>query len=330
LKITRELKIGITFIVALALFIWGFNFLKGKDVFKNENHYFVVYKSITGLAKSSPVFLHGLRVGTVKNVSFLETADYPILVDFAISATIKIPKNSVVWIVSSDLLGSKSLDIRLGNSGASAASNDTLSGFIQTSLQEEISNRIGPIKDKAELLLQSMDSALLVIRLVFNESTRRNLESSFVSIKNTLQHLDNISVNVDELMASQKNRLAGIMANVESISANLKNNNQKISNVINNFSNLSDTIAKANIARTFENLNATLSSTSDVMTRINKGEGTVGKLLNNDSLYNALNHSTLQLDRLLEDMRIHPKRYVHFSVFGKKDAKVEPKAPVSK
>jgi phospholipid/cholesterol/gamma-HCH transport system substrate-binding protein len=319
LKISREYKIGFTFIVAMGLFIWGFNYLKGKDVFNRETHYYVVYETVTGLAKSSPVFINGLRVGTVNGVTILPQKGYPILVDFAVSSKIRIPENSAVWIYSADLLGSKALDIRLGNSTKDAAPEDTLKGLIQTSLQEELGARIEPIKDKAEALMGSIDSAMMVIRLIFNERTRQNLESSFASVKNTLQNLERITLNADVLLGTQKDRLATILGNVESISSNIRNNNQNLSNIITNFSNLSDTIAAANVAKTIYDLNSSLRETSVLLTKMNKGEGTAGKLLTDDSLYNALTSSSAQLDLLLEDMRLHPKRYVHFSVFGKKD-----------
>jgi len=328
LKIAREYKIGLSFIVALVLFIWGFNYLKGKDVFNRESRYHVVYESVTGLAKSSPVFINGLRVGTVTDVAILSQKGYPILVDFTISSKIRIPDNSAVWIYSSDLLGSKALDIRLGSSDVFADAEDTLKGLIQTSLQEELGQRIEPIKDKAEALMGSIDSAMMVIRLIFNEKTRQNLETSFTSIKNTLQHLESITLNSDDLLASQKNRLVAILGNVESISANFKNNNQKLNNIITNFSNLSDTIAAANVAKTIFDLNSSLRETSQLLNKMNSGEGTAGKLLSDDSLYNALTNSSVQLDLLLEDMRLHPKRYVHFSMFGKKEKPVS--EPVEK
>lgn len=326
MQITREFKIGITFIIALALLIWGFNFLKGRDVFNKENRYFVVYKSVNGLAKSSPVFLHGVRIGSVKKVAFMpNSATYPILVEFVVSSKLAIPANSIVNIYSADLMGSKAVDIRVGNSTVMAADGDTLKGFIQTTLQEEITQQIEPLKSKATSLMESIDSAMMVIRYVFNDKTRQNLETSFASIKNTLLNLEHISLSTDELLSSQKNRLSNILGNVESISLNLKNNNKKITNIVENFSNLSDTIAKANVMQTFQNLNSSLNKTSEILTKVSNGQGSLGKLLTNDSLYNALNQSSAQLDLLLEDVRLNPKRYVHFSVFGKKNA-----APVEK
>lgn len=295
-------------------------------MFNSEKHYFVVYKAVSGLGKSSPVFLHGVKIGTVKTVSFIpDKPSYPIVVDLAISSKVIIPKNSVVWISSSDLLGSKALEIHLGNSSVMASEYDTLSGFIQTTLQEEITQQMGPIKNKAESLMESIDSAMMIIRLVFNEKTRYNLETSFVSIKNTTKNLENLTYDADQLVGDQKTRLANILGNVESISQNIKNNNTKITNILANFSDLSDTLAKINIVHTFHELNTSLDNTSEMFARVNKGEGSLGKLLTNDSLYNALNHSSEQLDLLLEDVRLNPTRYVHFSVFGKNNSKTEAK-----
>jgi phospholipid/cholesterol/gamma-HCH transport system substrate-binding protein len=222
-------------------------------------------------------------------------------------------------------MGSKAIDIRIGNSTAMASGGDTLQGFIQTTIQEEITQQIEPLKNKAASLMESIDSAMMVIRYVFNDKTRQNLETSFASIKNTILNLEHITYNTNELVDGQKARLTNILGNVESISQNLKNNNKKITNIVENFSGLSDTIAKVNIAQTFRELNTSLSKTSELLTKVSKGQGSLGKLLTDDSLYNSLNHSSAQLDLLVEDLRLNPKRYVHFSVFGKNSVKSEAK-----
>ncbi len=195
----------------------------------------------------------------------------------------------------------------------------TLQTQIATSIQEEVNIQLLPVKQKAERLMLSLDSVLAVVQSIFNEQTRENLTRSFESIKNTIGNLEHTTYNFDTLVSTEKNRLRIIIGNIESITYNLKNNNENISNIINNFSSISDSLAKADIARTINNADKALANVSNVMDKINRGEGSVGLLVNNDSLYMQLSSSSKNLNKLLEDMKENPSRYVHFSVFGKKD-----------
>jgi phospholipid/cholesterol/gamma-HCH transport system substrate-binding protein len=321
LKISREIKLGITAVTAIAFFIWGFNFLKGKDVFQQEREFYAVYPLVNGLTASNPVFINGIKVGLVKEVGFMEDGSNRILVEFALTNSIPVPSNTIARIYSSDLMGSKAIELVLGNSTTLAKVGDTLKSEVQVSLQEEVNRQVLPLKTKAEALMLSIDSAMTVIRYVFNEKTRENLEMSFLSIKNTIANLESTTGNLDTLMSAQRGKISLIVGNVEAISANLKNNNQKISNILANFSSISDTLARIRISETIEHLNTTLAKTSDIMTKIQSGNGTVGKLIASDSLHKELTESARQLDLLLEDMRLNPKRYVHFSVFGSSPAK---------
>lgn len=321
MKISREIKLGITAVASIAFFIWGFNFLKGKDVFQREREFFAIYPAVNGLTVSNPVYINGIKVGLVKDINFLEDGTNRILVEFALTHSIPIPSNTIARIYSADLMGSKALELVLGNSSVAAEIGDTLKSEVQVSLQEEVNRQVLPLKTKAEALMLSIDSAMTVIRYVFNEKTRENLEMSFLSIKNTIANLESTTGNLDTLMSAQRGKISLIVNNIESISANLKNNNQKISNILANFSNISDTLARLRISNTIESLNASLAKTSDIMDKIQKGEGTAGKLITSDSLHRELTESARQLELLLEDMRLNPNRYIHFSVFGKNPKK---------
>ncbi len=330
MKISRELKIGLLFVAALALFIYGFNFLKGRDIFKRERQFYSVYESVNGLVSSSPVFINGIKVGIVKETVFHPDGSNRILVSYVLTNRIAIPANSIARIYSSDLMGSKAIDIILGDSSVMASGGDTLPSQVQASLQEEVNRQVLPLKSKAEALMGSVDSALMVIRYVFNESTRDNLEKSFASIKQTITNLEHTTFNIDTLVSSQRSRMAGILVNLESISANIRNNNQHISNILANFSALSDSIARANISRTLGLVNHSLQQTSDILAKIKQGEGSLGLLLNNDRLYMELEKSSKDLNLLLEDIRLHPDRYIHFSVFGRNPKKNQYNPPSGK
>lgn len=315
MKISKETRIGISFAGAVILFIWGFNFLKGSDLFSPKREFLAIYQQVGGLVNSSPVAINGVKVGMVTKIAFVPGTSGKVAVKMLITNKIPIPSNSVAHLYSSDLMGSKAIEIRLGNSPVEAKPGDTLSTNIEASLKEEVNAQVLPLKKKAEEMMSQVDSVLTALQSVFNKTARTNLEHSFLSIKNTLRNLENTSSNIDTLVSSQRNRLASILNNVESISANLKANNQNITNAIHNFSALSDTLAALRIGQTFARLDASLAAVDRMLTDVKNGKGTVGQLMANDSLYHTLNRATADLDLLLRDLKQNPGRYVKFSLF---------------
>ena len=337
MKIKREIKIALVVILAIGIFVWGFNFLKGKNVFSTKRYLYAVYDQVNGLVEANPVLINGLKVGQVDDIYFKPDGSGKIIVKMLITNNdIKIPKNTVAKIFASDFMGSKAIDLRMTDTikGKTinskivwANSGDTLYSAIATSIQEEVSVQMLPLKQKAERMMSSMDSVLAVIQYIFNEDTRENLAKSFESIKFTIKNLESTTFNIDTFVTTERYRLSSILANVESISTNIKNNNQKITNIINNFSSLSDSLSKSKIVSTITNANKAITDFSTIMEKINSGEGTMGMLIHNDTLYKNLAKSSKDLDLLMEDMRLNPKRYVHFSVFGKSGKKQPYKPP---
>lgn len=329
LKLSRELRIGLISVITLAAFVWSFNFLKGKDLFNQQRTFFVSYSNVAGLMTANAVTINGLSIGQVSGMSFDKGNPGKIVVELNISNDVRIPKNSVARIFSSDLLGTRGIQIILGDSPEEARSGDTLISEMQKSLQDEVNNMVQPILVKAENLMSSMDTVLTVVSDVFNKETRDNLISTIESLKNTMANLQSATFTADTLISSQKNRLARIIANVESISINLKQNNENLSKVMSNAARISDTLARANIAETMTNLSNTVEGLSRVVQKIEKGEGSVGQLLNNETLYNELEASSKELKQLIEDMKLHPERYVHFSVFGRSTRRNTYQPPVT-
>lgn len=327
MKIAKEIWIGLTFLVALALIIWGVNFLKGSSIFQTQTALYAVYDRVDGLNASSPVTLNGLKIGQVENVGFLEDGSGRILVKMRLSEPFGIPENTVAAIVSSDLLGSKEISLQLGNALVYCANGDTLPSSIQKSLQEEVNLQVAPLKKKAEDLMASLDSMVTVIGLVFNENLRSSLQESIGSIQMTIENLRSTTSSLDTLMDTQKTRLENIIAHTESITQNLESNNASITNILTNFSSLSDTIAAADIAGTLLKTNAVLKEVETITASIAKGEGSMGLLVNDDKLYYRLENASKDLDLLLQDMRLNPDRYLHFSVFGKNPRKGKYTAP---
>ena len=331
LKISKEIKIAVVFVVSLALLYWGINFLKGRSLFSKERVYYAVYNQVNGLVVANPVLVNGFRVGSVRKMYFHPDNSGRIIVEFVVNNNdLQIPVNSIARLYSSDLLGSRAIEIKMGKSSVMATNGDTLKTFVQATLGEEVNVQFQPIKQKFETVMSSIDSVLVIIKGIFNENTQRNLEQSFESIRFTIQNLENTTYNIDTLVITERYRLANIIGNVESITLNIKKNNDKINNIIVNFSNISDTIAKANIASTINNANKSLKQFADIMSKVNNGEGSLGMLVNNDTLYRNLEGTSKQLNELVEDIKLNPKRYVNFSVFGGSRKKNAYQAPTKK
>lgn len=329
MKIAREVKLGLVFIVTILLFIWGLNFLKGKKFFIKQRTYYAVYNQVRGLLANAPVSINGLQVGRVAALHFENKGSAKVVVEITVSNPIEIPVNSTVKIFNADLLSGKAIEIGLGNSLVMAVSGDTLVSEIQPSFSEEVNRQIQPVMKKAENLMLTVDSVVSELGQIFNPETRDNLAKSFLHIRVTLQNLENVTYNIDTLVYGQRGRMERILFNVESISKNLKDNNDNLTRSLQNFANISDTIAKANISKTIDNLNRSLSDMAAITNKINKGQGSLGMLINNDKLYNNLEGASKELDQLLLDMKLHPTRYVHFSLFGKSSKRNAYKQPVS-
>ncbi|MBM3436767.1 MAG: MCE family protein, partial [Bacteroidetes bacterium] len=223
MKLSKEFKIGIIVILALALLYWGFNFLKGEDIFSKERIFIAVYKDVSGLNKANAVIINGLNVGHVRDMYFSGSGEATVVVEMILNNPIPIPKNSVAKIISSDLLGSKTVEIILGNSNDLAFSGDTLSSEIEASIKEEVNRQLQPLKNKAEGLLTSIDTILTMLNGIFNKSNTDNISKSVAHMANSFENIENTTDNLDEIMAQQKIRIETILKNIDAISSNLKN-----------------------------------------------------------------------------------------------------------
>ena len=326
MKLKKEIIIGLIGVITLAFAYWGFTFLKAKDFLNNNPSMVVIYNRISGLTVSNPVMINGFKVGHVTDVYLLPNDSLArIVVKIQISKKVQIPKNTIAKI-ESDFLGTNKINLIFQPSNEFAKNGDTLRAEIATTIQEEVNAQMSPIKAKAEQMMSSLDSVLVAIQYIFNKETQQSIAKSFKNIQSTIENLQHTSYNLDTLMSTQKSRLARIFSNVEAISYNLSQNTEKIDNIINNFSQFSDSLAAINMKETFAKTDKILTEISLISEKINSGKGSLGLLVNDDKLYNDLETSTMQLNKLLEDMRLHPRRYVHFSVFGGSEKKDDKKA----
>ncbi|HOP13747.1 MAG TPA: MlaD family protein [Lentimicrobium sp.] len=321
MKFSREIRVGLLTLVTLAAFIWSYNFLKGRDVFRKQRTFFAVYDNVAGLMTANAITINGLEVGQVSRMYFHPQQPGRVVVELFMSNNIPIPRNSAARIYSSDLLGTRRIQIIPGDSPEFAESGDTLIAQMQQSLQDEVNDMVEPIMRKTENLITSFDTVLNVLSEIFNKETRDNLTGTVESLRNTMASLESATLAVDTLVESQKIKLARIIDNVEFISANLKQNGDNFSRILSNAASISDTIARSNISATLSKLTNSVENLEKIVAGIEKGEGTVGQLVNNDKMYNELEASSRELKLLLEDMRLHPERYVHVSVFGRNPRK---------
>jgi phospholipid/cholesterol/gamma-HCH transport system substrate-binding protein len=314
LKISNETKVGILAAITIAILIIGYNFLKGNDIFVSENEFYAKYDKVDGLAVSKPVLVNGYQIGRVSALTLL--ANGQVLAQFKIKPQYEVPKNTIARLESTDLLGSKAVVFDLGNSLQYAIDGDTLNANVQANLLEQVE----PVQKKAQQIVAKMDSVLSSVNMILNPDFQRNVNRSFASIANTLQTLESTSKTVDGAVGIQAKRIDVILANAESISNNLKNNNEKINAMVSNFNSFSNQMASTNIKATIDNANKAVTELQAAVNKVNQGTGSIALLLNDDKLYNNLNKSASDLDKLMVDVKANPKRYVSFSVFGgKKD-----------
>ncbi len=301
--------------IATAVLIWGLMYLKGLELFKRHQTFIAVYDHVNGLVAANPISIKGLKVGQVKKLYFDPRNPAKIIVELYIDGDYPIPKNSYARIFSSDLLGGKEVEINLGDTNVLARSGDTLKSITEATLGEEVNRQLLPLKKKAENLISSIDTVATIVQEVLNKNTRNNLVQAIEHVKEALQNLAHTTYNIDTLVSTQRNHLAAIITNVESISANLRQNNDKITNILTNLSDVSDSLAKARIPYTLSMVNTAIGSLTTALQKINQGQGTVGLLLNDDKLYRELEKAARDLNLLIEDIKANPKKYIKVSVF---------------
>ena len=313
MKISNETKIGILTVVGLAILILGFSYLKGNDVFSSSNKFYAIYRNVEGLTLSKPILVNGFQIGHVSNMT-LQTESGFTIVEFKVDPKYPIPANTLARLESTDLLGSKAIIFELGNSRELAENKDTLRADIQGSLAQSLQ----PVQRKAEILMDKVDSSLAAINKILNPEFQRNVDRSFLSIANSLQTLEGTTKKIDRLVGAQSGHIDAIMSNAEALTVSLRASTGRLNTTTANFERLSTDLANSNIKGTLDNANKAMGDLQATVAKINSGQGSLGLLLNDNSMYNNLNSASANLNNLFIDLKAHPKRYVSFSVFGRK------------
>lgn len=320
MKISREVRIGFVVILTLSIAVWGFNWLKGNNIFVKSREYYAVYTNVGGLSTSSPVLVNGFQVGAVSDIQLMKDHPGLVLVTFKITNKgFKFPRDSEAKLASPSLLGGKVIEIMIGdsmngNSLVYAKPGDTLFTRYELDLQGQVNAMVAPLKIKVENLLSNIDSILIPIQTILNDQTARKLAEGLGRIPAIIANLERITYKIDTLISSEKNKLSRIFSNVESISANLKNNNDKISSILDNVEEITDSLAKSNFKKAIANATSILQKIDNIVTKIDNGEGTLGALINDDKLYLEIDSAARNLNFLVDDIGQNPERYIHFSL----------------
>lgn len=305
MKLSKEIKTAILVVSGIILVIFGYNYLKGQNLLDASRSFFVVYDNVEGISASTPVTINGFPVGKVANIGFTDDNSGQILIKLLVNNDFEFSKNSRAELYETGLIGGKAIAIIPAFDGDEKAKNDTyLKGTVKAGLTELVNQRLTPLQEKIEKMMVSADSVLIGINNVLNEDTQDNLKASVSSLSVTLESFAQTSKSIEDLLANNKQKLNTTVDNFEKISTNL--------------TKATNAIAKTDIDQTVSNLEATIKNFNTILAKVESGEGSIGKLLKDDNLYNNLEGASLQLEQLLEDLKLNPKRYVHFSLFGKK------------
>ena len=309
MNLSREIKTAIFAISGFGLFFIGFNYLKSNDVFVQDNIFYAVYNNAEGLMAGTPVTIQGFQVGTIDQVSLL-SGNIDIAVRFRVEKEYEFSKNSIAKIYEAGLLGGKSLAVDPKFDGADLAqSGDTLQSAIAPGLSELVNDKLTPLQEKIESMITHADSVLIAFTAVLNTDAQFQLKSSIENLNASISNFRLISETIDNSL-SENGKLNQTFDNLADLSADL--------------SVVSSSLKEANLDDTLEDFGSAVGNLSQILERLEVGEGSLGKIITKDDLHQSLEQTNTQIQLLVEDMRLNPKRYVHFSLFGKKQVKYKP------
>lgn len=317
--IKREIKIGFLVIAGLAILIWGFNFLKGKNLFYGGDAYYGIYNRVDGLSQGSPVFYKGFKVGSVRDIILHPTRNGVFQVALTINHELGLNENSVAQIYSMDLMGAKGIQILEAAGERILLPGDTIATSVMGDLVDQVSMEVLPLKEKTERLIVKLDSVLTDIGAVFSEENRNGLTYTIHDLQRTMHHMAEMSANLNALLAAEGN-LGKSMTNLEQFTDALQMQRANLDLIMANLAGFSSQLNQSDLPGVIETADSTLNTMTQLMNKASSGEGSLGKLLGDESLYLNMQDASANLDRLLADIRHNPERYLHFSAvnFGRK------------
>ena len=307
MKISKEVKVGLLALISGVILYLGFNFLKGSDFFSPNNNYYVVYDNIGGLTESNSVMLNGFSVGRVKKIELLQNQGNKLRVTLDINKDVILTDSTAAVLASSSVLGGKAISLKVGPGNRVLQDEDTLIASTEKNLSEMINEKITPITE-------NVDTALVNLNVLI-----RKFQAMSGNIDATLVNLRATSSTLNSTLAQNQRAIQGIANNLNTLSASMNDPQTGVRPLLGKFNSFADTLSQMQLAQTVERTNRSIASLNQMLTQINQGQGSLGKLTKNDSLYNNLNQFAADLDALVVDLKANPKRYVSISVFGRKD-----------
>lgn len=318
MTISNEMKIGIMAVVGIVLLVLGFNFLKGKNLFTKKRLIYAKYQDVQGLAKANPVVINGLQVGRIEDLDGGK-AMKQIVVTISLNKDVNIPDNSLAVINPSILGGSATLEIQLGNSANYLKYGDTIMTSLSGGAFDQALKAINPVLYEMRLAVKALDSTLQIINSVIDPTAKKNLRSMIANLNTTTASFTVSSASLQKILNTQTGALAATLENMKKFTGNLNSNNQKLDSIFDNAKIISAKLAEMDFKKTLDTLNVVLDNFKTASEKINSKDGSIGLLLNDTKLYDNLQSTANKLNILLDDIRVHPRRYVNVSVFGKKD-----------
>ncbi|MEO7445479.1 MAG: MlaD family protein [Ferruginibacter sp.] len=316
MKISNETKVGAIALVSITVLILGFNFLKGKRFFTKNTTLFGVYGNVQGLQNSNPIVINGLQVGTVYKIS-TDKDMRTILVELNITKEINIPSNSIA-IIKPNPIGTTSVEIKLGDAVQNLKSKDTIYTEANAGVFNDMLKKVDPVLYEVRKAVSSLDSVIININGVIDPRAKGNIGQSLENMTRITSSMVYTSASLQQLLNAQSGALAKSMNNVESITGNLAANNAKVTSVMSNLDQTTSKFAQLDFQKTLKTLDATINDMNKMVAKLANDSGTIGKFINDTRLYENLASTGNKLNLLIDDIRVHPKRYVSISVFGKK------------
>ena len=305
MKFSRELKAVLIIIGGIFLFLMGYNFLNGTSLFKKENSLFVLYDNVEGLQVGTKVTVNGLSVGKVAKIDFLPN-NTKILVSFTVRNDVIFSKNSVVELYEAGLIGGKSIAIHpVYDNFTKFKSGDTLKSSVKPGLTDVVNQQIAPLQQKLEKVLTNADSLFSGVNKVLNSEGKNNLSVTLENLSSAVKNTNELVSRFNSITKYQNKNINTTFENISMISESLNK--------------ISDSLSKSNLKKTIYNIEKLSSNFNQILTEIQDGKGTISKLIYQDSLYQNLKNSSEAVEILIKDLKSNPKRYVHFSLFGKKE-----------
>ncbi|MGC6480333.1 MAG: MlaD family protein [Flavobacteriaceae bacterium] len=304
MKYTREVKTALLVLAGILFFIIGFNYLKGSSVFERQLTLYTIYPEVEGLVPGAKVTLNGLTIGRVTALDF-QPGTTDIYVQLQIREGLNLSSNSKAILYETGIIGGMAIKIEPVFDDQALQSNDTLSGTLQPGFTELVNRQIAPLQEKIEHMLSSADSVFSGVSNVLNNDTQNNLKNTLTDLSATLQNLNEASSVLVGVLNENRSDFQGSMKNLNHTSENI--------------AALTDSLAQADLKGTIDSFQQAASSMQQILAGVEQGSGTLGQLVNNDSLYREMEQATKAMEALLTDLKAHPKRYVHFSIFGRKE-----------